>query len=138
MGGKSKSNFEKGAATGGAVFGIEFGVVVLVFGGNALLQAVQSIHAIPPFDSDIAYYAPFVAVFGIIGLIEFFGLGVVNDMEYSWGFLLAYIVPTIICALLLAYLSPGALVGMITSWVVVFLGMIVRLFRNPPQYSQYP
>ena len=135
MGGKSKSNFERGAATGGGVFGVEFGAVVLFFGGDALLQAVRSMHAIPPFDSDIAYYAQFVAVFGIIGLIEFFGLGMVNDMEYSWRFILAYIVPTIICIPLLAYLSPGVMVGMITSGVVVILGMIVRLFRNPPQYS---
>lgn len=136
-GGGFGGKITRGTVVGGALFSAEFGAVVSNFSLEAILQAFQGITVNPSNDLTLTYYAPFVAVFGVIGLLEYFCLGVVNDTGFSWGFLVTYFVLVVTCAPFVSYLSPGAGVGMITSWLVVILGMIFKLFHNPPQYNPF-
>ncbi|MCK9307692.1 MAG: hypothetical protein M0P17_09230 [Methanoculleus sp.] len=119
------------------VFSLEFVAFVSSIFSEEIIQTAQDLTTNPSVNVVISGYMMYILLFGIIGILEDYSLGVMRDWYFTAGFISSNFLLLVAFAPFIWPDAPDVGVGMITSLIVVCLGQIRRLVRNQAQHPHW-
>jgi MFS family permease len=129
--GKFVSGFGLGAG--------EFGVGLMIFLGDLVMQALKPIATSPQSASVLSTYATAIAMFTIGGVIINLAVGYFSPMIFSLGWLTSDFFMIALLFGPLMPIAPSVISGMVIALIAVLIGILLKVFLKDRgnHYRQY-
>lgn len=117
----------------------EFGVGLIIFFGDLIMQALKPLATTPQSASVLASYSTSIAIFTIGGVLINLAVGYYSPIIFSLGWLTGDFLMIALLFVPFMAIAPSVSWGMVIAAIAVLIGMYIKIILQDREnrYNQY-